>query len=134
MVVPVDLESADVQADSGLRLPTGVMPHLPGQCVHPDERVRPLVQGPVGEHGHLLVQVRDHRRDLALRQLGPMDDEFHGAGTGAPLARAVTVTVVDSVLADLPILGVAECVGLRGQECVGKRLDHRAQQIGARRA
>jgi hypothetical protein len=41
--------------------------------------------------------------------------------------------VVDAFVADLPVLGVAERVGLRGHERVGERLDHRAQQIGTRR-
>jgi hypothetical protein len=43
---------------------------LLGQRIHPDERVRPLVQGSVAECGHLLVKMLGHRTDLGLRQLG----------------------------------------------------------------
>lgn len=48
-------------------------------------------------------------------------------------APAASVAVVDSLIADLAVLGVAEGVRLGGHECVGERLDHRAQQIGTRR-
>jgi len=42
---------------------------LLSQCVDPDERVGPGVQGPIAERGDLVVQVLGHRRDLGLRQL-----------------------------------------------------------------
>lgn len=41
--------------------------------------------------------------------------------------------MVDAFVADLPVLGVAEGVRLRGHERDGERLDHRAPQIGTRR-
>ncbi len=71
------------------------------------------------------------REVAALPQLG--NGELDGPSAGVPLARAVAVAVVDAFVADLPVLGVAERVGLRRHERVGERLDHRAQQIGTRR-
>ncbi len=71
------------------------------------------------------------REVTALTQLG--DGEFDGAGAGIPLARAISVAVVDAFVADLPVLGIADGIRLRGHECVGERLDHHAQQIGTRR-
>jgi NAD(P)-dependent dehydrogenase (short-subunit alcohol dehydrogenase family) len=41
--------------------------------------------------------------------------------------------VVDAFVADLSVFGIAESIRLRGHERVGKRLDHRAQQVGTRR-
>jgi hypothetical protein len=67
----------------------------------------------------------------ALPQLG--DGELDGPGAGVPLARVVAVAVVVSLVADLPVFGVAGGVGFRGHERVGECLDHRAQQIGTRR-
>ncbi|SCE17590.1 hypothetical protein GA0115240_142178 [Streptomyces sp. DvalAA-14] len=72
------------------------------------------------------------REVAALPQLG--QGEFDGAGAGVPLARAVSVAVVDAFVADLPVFGVAQGVGLRRHERVGERLDHRAQQIRTRRS
>jgi hypothetical protein len=46
--------------------------------------------------------------------------EFDGAGAGVPLARAISVAVVDAFVADLAVFGVAEGVGLGGHECVGE--------------
>jgi hypothetical protein len=68
------------------------------------------------------------REVAALPQLG--NGELDGPGAGVPLARATAVAVVDSLVADLPVFGVAEGVGLGGHEGVGERFDHRAQQIG----
>jgi hypothetical protein len=71
------------------------------------------------------------REVTALPQLG--HGELDGARAGVPLARAVAIAVVDPFITDLPVLGAAQGVGLRGHEHVGERLHHRAQQIGTRR-
>ncbi len=71
------------------------------------------------------------REVAALPQLG--NGELDGPGPRVPLARAIAVAVVAPLVADLPVFGVAEGVGLGGHEGVSERFDHRAQQIGTRR-
>lgn len=64
------------------------------------------------------------REATALAHLG--NGQRNGPGPRGPLARAISVAVVDAFVADLTVLGIAEGIGLRGHECVGERLDHRA--------
>lgn len=68
----------------------------------------------------------------ALAQFG--NGQFHGSRARVPLTRAIAVAVVDALVADLAVLGVAESVRLRRHQRIGERLDHRAQQVGTRRA
>lgn len=56
---------------------------LQHQRVSSHERVRPGIQGPGPERGHLFVQVRSHHRHLRLRQPGDAqggDELVHAAG------------------------------------------------------
>lgn len=48
--------------------------------------------------------------------------------------RAVAVAVMDALVTDLPVCGIAESTGLRGHERIGERLHHRAQPIRTRRS
>jgi hypothetical protein len=55
----------DADRDQGVDVDDAAsLADLLGQCVDPDERVRPLVQRRVAERGDLLVQVLGHRTDL----------------------------------------------------------------------
>jgi hypothetical protein len=47
--------------------------------------------------------------------------------------NVVAVTVIDSLVADLAVFGIAESICFRGPERISERLQHRSQQIGTRR-
>jgi hypothetical protein len=61
------------------------------------------------------------------------DRQLDGAGPGAPPPRPVTVTGIDPFGAALAVAGATDRVDPGAHQRAGERLDHRPQQIRARR-